>query len=168
MNAPGKSVVALLFHSHKGADLNLNLVADARAPTPIKSVNKAGLPAWLEANPNAEQWLAPTGFTAEPGSFAFMPDAHGRVERVVTAPLEGEAIWAYAGLPMALPVGAYVLEDVLEPDRASAVALGWALGATRSRATSARSATRPRWCGLRAPIAMKSRASPRRCSWLVT
>lgn len=112
----------------RGADLNLNLVVDARAPTPIKSVNKAGLPAWLEANPNAAQWLAATGFTAEPGSFAFVPDAHGRVERVLAAPLEGEAIWAYAGLPMALPVGVYVLEDVLEADRASAVALGWALG----------------------------------------
>ena len=93
----------------------------------IAPVSAAALPGWLDAHPESREWVAAVGFKAEPGTFAFLPGKGGRPSAVLAAPVEGESVWAFAGLPMALPEGTYVL-DPEGSDSATEAALGWALG----------------------------------------
>jgi leucyl aminopeptidase len=106
------------------------LTADRSGAIPITSVRAASLGAWLDSHKRSRDWLERTGFKAEPGTFAFLPGSNGSPAAVVASPAEGAAVYAFAGLPMALPEGTYALEAG-ELDRASATdaALGWALGA---------------------------------------
>src|SRR6266566_4664962 len=105
------------------------LTPDASGAIPITSVRAASLGAWLDSHERSRDWLERTGFKAEPGTFAFLPGRNGGPEAVVASPAEGAAVYAFAGLPMALPEGTYALE-LGELDNASATdaALGWALG----------------------------------------
>jgi leucyl aminopeptidase len=102
--------------------------ADRGGATPIAAVGKAALPAWLERHPQHRGWLASAGFTAEPGTFAFLPGEGGALASIVAAPVEGAPVYAFANLPGALPEGRYALahDGHASPDEA---ALGWALGA---------------------------------------
>ena len=96
---------------------------------PITAVTKAELPAWLEQNPKPGRWVRASGFQAEAGSFALLPGANGEPMQVLAAPCEGPAVWSFAGLASALPEGCYHLDAVLNREKATEVALGWALGA---------------------------------------
>jgi leucyl aminopeptidase len=112
----------------------------------ISAVDKQSLKSWLGAAPARDRaWLKTLGFAAEPGKFAFVPGSGGRRSRVVVgASLEREPMWALAGLPDALPEGRYRLDARLDRERATKVALGWALGAyafTRYKAPKRRFAT---------------------------
>ena len=49
------------------------VASDHANATPITPVTAASLPAWLEAHPGEREWLAATGFKAQPGTFAFVP-----------------------------------------------------------------------------------------------
>jgi leucyl aminopeptidase len=92
----------------------------------VTAVGEAALPGWLDAHPESREWISAVGFRAEPGTFAFLAGNGGRPSGLIACPLEGESVWAFAGLPMALPEGSYVLES--GDDRASTdFALGWAL-----------------------------------------
>ena len=75
------------------------------------------------------QWLGASGFEAAPGTFALLPDDHGKLARVLVGVDADDALGSLGALPRALPEGAYHLADegVLK-DRLHA-ALGWALGA---------------------------------------
>jgi leucyl aminopeptidase len=81
---------------------------------PIRPIDRKS----LKSHPKRD-WLAATGFNAEPGTFAFLPD-----RSVVAAPNDGDAVWRFAHLPMKLPQGTYRLDGPGDDD----VALGWALG----------------------------------------
>lgn len=109
--------------------MSQHLTEDAGGAVRFTPVSKADLPQWLDANPAHRGWLAATGFTAEPGSFVFLPGTGGGAERVLVAPQAGEPVWAYGGLPMSLPPASYELDRDLEAEAAGAAALGWALGA---------------------------------------
>jgi leucyl aminopeptidase len=106
----------------------MRLTTDRSSAIPITSVTKTALPDWLERHPENRAWVAAQGFAAEPGEFVFIPGTDGRPERVLAAPHE-EAIWAFAGLPFALPQGVYALEDALDAKKATDAAIGWCLGA---------------------------------------
>jgi leucyl aminopeptidase len=79
----------------------------------------------------ARRWLAQTGFEPKPGRVALLPDATGKLARVLVMVDPAEPLAALAGLPFSLPVGNYHLADegVLGDTRLAA--LGWALGAYR-------------------------------------
>jgi leucyl aminopeptidase len=106
------------------------LIDETAGAVPIVLLAKDRLTQWLaEAHESARNWLAATGFTSEPGTYALVPDEAGRLDRVVVGlgNEAGAAIWTLAGLPEALPEGNYRLADVpagLDPSR---LALGWAL-----------------------------------------
>ena len=51
------------------------LTTDRSGAIPIMAVRKDSLPAWLEQHPRSREWLSRIGFKAEPGTFAFLPDA---------------------------------------------------------------------------------------------
>jgi leucyl aminopeptidase len=107
-----------------------SLIDETAGAVPIVLIAKDRFAEWLaETHEGARNWLAATGFTAEPGTYALVPDEVGRLDRVVVGRGDepGAAIWALAGLPEALPEGDYRLAAEpadLDPTR---LALGWAL-----------------------------------------
>ena len=94
--------------------------------TPVTSDELAGRSAALDES--ARTWLRAIGFTAEPGKVALLPDAGGRVARVLVGYGAGDELWALAGLPDSLPEGGYRLDPEPETAAATRLALGWALG----------------------------------------
>ena len=90
------------------------------------------------------RWLTESGFTAQPGTWALLADANGKLSRVLAGVDAGDPLAALAALPGALPEGTYHLADegvLADPLQA---ALGWALGAyqfTRYRAPKRAPAT---------------------------
>ncbi|MCG8694859.1 MAG: hypothetical protein MI806_26920, partial [Minwuiales bacterium] len=101
-------------------------------PTPIWLVTKAGLKDWLGGRPAEETaWIEAAGFEGAPGSHLLLPSGDGGLAGVVAGVAEKPDLWALAGLPAALPGGAYQIADGLAADRAGAVALGWAMGTYR-------------------------------------
>jgi leucyl aminopeptidase len=118
-------------------DTMLNgLTAETHDATPIVTVDKAAMPAWLDAYPQHRDWLATVGFKGEPGTHAFLPPHGTDRARVVAAAAEGEAVWSFAGLASALSEGRYRL--MLGWDAAATdIALGWALDAYRFTAYKA-------------------------------
>jgi leucyl aminopeptidase len=96
----------------------------------ISTMDKEGLDKSLAAMPARDRaWLKMLGFNADPGKFAFLPGTDGRPDRVVVgANLKRDPTWALAGLPETLPEGRYRLDVRLDRERATKIALGWALG----------------------------------------
>ncbi|MGN2244956.1 leucyl aminopeptidase family protein [Frateuria sp. GZRR33] len=78
-----------------------------------------------------QRWLEQTGFEPRPGRFALLPDAGGKLARVLVAIDPSEPLAALAGLPYALPVGNYHLAEHGVLTDTHLAALGWALGAYR-------------------------------------
>ena len=110
----------------------LNTLTDEKSGAiTIDAIDKADLKKSLAKAPARERgWLKTLGFAAEPGKFVFLPGRDGRPSKVaVGASLERDPMWALASLPATLPEGRYRLDARLDRDRATKVALGWALGA---------------------------------------
>jgi leucyl aminopeptidase len=106
------------------------LTDDTNGAITISTMDKEGLDKSLAAAPARERaWLKTLGFNADPGKFAFLPGSDGRPKVVVGANLKRDPIWALAGLPETLPEGRYRLDARLDRERATKIALGWALGA---------------------------------------
>jgi leucyl aminopeptidase len=107
-----------------------SLIDDDAGAVPVALVPKSGLPRWRETAAARERdWAASVGFTGETGAMALVPDADGRLGRVLVGLGDDEAaIWAAAGLPDSLPPGAYRLEAPPAAADPSRIALGWALG----------------------------------------
>jgi leucyl aminopeptidase len=93
-------------------------------------VTKADLPGWLADQPAATAaWLKTVGFAGEAGSFAFLPSDGAPRALVGVSALDD--LWAFAGLPTALPAGTYRIDAALDRHAATRAALGWALGGYR-------------------------------------
>ncbi len=104
------------------------LATDHPNAIPVTPITAGTLPEWLDAHPAHRDWLATTGFKADPGTFAFLPADGGECASVLASPVSGEPVWAFAALPMALPEGAYRLSLAAQDGSATDAALGWALG----------------------------------------
>ena len=109
------------------------LVAGTASAVPLTLLRASELGGWLRRQPAvAADWVEQSGFAAKPGSLLRLPDAKGRVARVVVGVEDPAELWAMGGLASALAAGRYRLDP--EP-RAAAVAtrlaLGWALGTYR-------------------------------------
>jgi leucyl aminopeptidase len=114
-------------------DTPFHLIDGTPDAVPLHPVSKDALAAWLEARPAHQRaWIERAGFKAEPGSTLTLPDAHGSLVGVALgvepADHADRGLWSYAGLPDALPPGAYRIDAALERDAATRAALGWALG----------------------------------------
>ena len=139
-NAAGAQLPAALYANagcggHSAATQNLGAamqfsLIDGNGAVPITVLYKDALSAWREtALARERDWVAATGFTAEAGKIALVPDGGGRLGRVLVGLGDGEAaMWALAGLPETLPEGTYRLDRVPEGGEPSRIALGWALG----------------------------------------
>jgi leucyl aminopeptidase len=106
------------------------LARASAATVPIEPIERDRLTAWLRGQSAAlKGWVAATGFKAEAGSLSLVPAANGRLARVLVGVEPGEDLWAFAGLPTALPSGrGYAIAADLKAEAATRGALGWALG----------------------------------------
>ncbi len=75
------------------------------------------------------RWLTTQGFDAKPGSTLLLPDANGKLERVLVGVDATQPLAALAALPATLPEGTYQLAEEGVALDAQQSALGWALGA---------------------------------------
>jgi len=107
-----------------------NLIDNDAGAVPVTVLTKMGLEAWREtASARERDWAMVTGFTAEGGKLALVPDKAGKLGRVLVGVGEDEAaMWALAGLSETLPEGSYRLERGPEAGDPTRIALGWALG----------------------------------------
>jgi leucyl aminopeptidase len=106
-----------------------SLIDDEAGTVPVELISKAGFSRWREtAGTRERDWAAVVGFAGDAGRLALVPGENGRLDRVLAGIGDDEAaLWAAAGLPGALPPGAYRLAALPEGADASRVALGWAL-----------------------------------------
>src|SRR5262249_18104577 len=122
----------------RNKQMAFSLIDDNSGAIPIVVLAKDRLPAWLAEAPECQRnWLTATGFDAEQGKLALVPDENGRLARVMAGLADGSAIWALAGLPDVLPEGSYRLETLPDGADPTHLALGWALATyafTRYRA----------------------------------
>jgi leucyl aminopeptidase len=107
-----------------------SLIDDDGGAVPLVAVSTEGFAAWREAAPERERdWAAAAGFAGEVGKLSLVPDSDGRLGRVLVGAGDREAaMWAFAGLPEALPPGKYRIEKGPEGSDPTRLALGWALG----------------------------------------
>lgn len=99
--------------------------------TPITSLSTDDFAAWLKKQDRKSQiWVESSGFTAAPGSLLLIPGNKGGVERVIFGAGKDDSLYTYADLPARLPKndGGYYIDRRMSPERATQVALGWALG----------------------------------------
>src|SRR5260370_10840793 len=107
-----------------------HLIEDGAGAVPVKVLSKSGFEAWRETAPRQERdWAAASGFGAEAGKLALVPDEAGKLGHVLVGSAEEDAaMWALAGLSETLPEGNYRLAAMPKGGDPSRVALGWALG----------------------------------------
>jgi len=103
--------------------------SNRRAPTPIEATDAVHL-STTRKRLNAAQrgWLDENGFDAKPGSVCLLPDANGKLARVLVGVDRHDPLAALAGLPLSLPTGEYALAAESVPLDGELAALGWALG----------------------------------------
>src|ERR1041384_5537699 len=108
-----------------------SLTDDKTGAVTLVAVSKSGLAARRESAPPAERdWVAATGFSGEAGKSALLPDAEGRLGRVLVGVAEGEAaMWAFAGLSESLPPGTHRIDALPAGGAPSRGGLGGGLGA---------------------------------------
>ena len=98
---------------------------------PLYLVDRAGYPAWRDAQPAAAAaWLQAQPFDGSPGSAVLLPGASGIGGAVLGV---GDRLdpYSYAHGPLALPEGAWTPQDALPDDQRAALQLGWGLGSYR-------------------------------------
>ncbi|WP_159915226.1 M17 family metallopeptidase [Pantoea sp. 18069] len=101
--------------------------------TPLHLSSSTQLPALLGSlAPLQRQWIASTGFDAQPGRVLLLPGANGALAGVLVGIDPNEPLWQLAGLPPLLPAGVYAVathEGEADAERDAFRQLGWALGA---------------------------------------
>jgi leucyl aminopeptidase len=106
-----------------------HLVGDGVKSVPLTPVTADDLAVRTAAlDEIGRRWLGATGFAAEPGKVALLPDARGELARVLISVAPEDELWALAALPDGLPPGTYRLEPEPAAPAATRLALGWALG----------------------------------------
>ena len=104
--------------------------ADAAA-IPLHVIDQSGLDDWLADQPDTvSRWVRATGFAAQLGGVALIPDAQGGIAMALagygTPAARARGRFHLAGAAAQLPEGTYALQG-LDPDRAAEEALGWLL-----------------------------------------
>lgn len=99
---------------------------------PIWPLAKAGLEAWLAAQPqSAAAWARANDFKGQAGRVLKIPAPDGEVAGIAFGLGEADEALAWRALPDALGPGAYHIAGDLDAGGANFAALGWALGSYR-------------------------------------
>ncbi len=106
--------------------------ADAPAPLPLHVVDKAGMAAWLAAQPaRVQAWVAAHRFDGGSGSALAWSDGEGQIAGAVIGVADIHDPFAYAHAPKALPAADWQAAAAPDADAARALQLGWGLGRYR-------------------------------------
>jgi len=98
------------------------------ASLPITLITPQDYANWLASQTNTvKEWLNTTQFRLEAGAVRLIPDAKGKLERVICCVLTMQNKWQVGSLPFQLPEGSYYLENVSAED--SEYAIAWGAGA---------------------------------------
>lgn len=91
-------------------------------------VKQKDFSAWLSKQDSIiKNWLETTHFRADAASVSFVPDASGKVAKIICCVSDTENFWSVGALPMLLPDGIYQFEgDDIDYTR---FAIAWGLGA---------------------------------------
>ncbi|HYM31495.1 MAG TPA: leucyl aminopeptidase family protein [Candidatus Cybelea sp.] len=109
--------------------MNLHLADPTSDAIPLWPVTKTGFDTWVKGREAVQaRWIGASGFKAKPGKYLLVPGEGGRLAGVVVGIDEKPDLWAYAGLPRALPAGIYQIQSKSDAVAATRSALGWALG----------------------------------------
>ncbi|HXE15819.1 MAG TPA: leucyl aminopeptidase family protein [Stellaceae bacterium] len=107
----------------------LPLISNASGVVPVTLVSVNDRAASLRRlGGRAARWAEATGFKAGVGEISLVPGDGGALDRVLVGWKPDEPLWALADLPDKLPERNYALDNP-PADAATALALGWALGA---------------------------------------
>jgi leucyl aminopeptidase len=97
--------------------------------TPLTLVTQAEFAEFQNSLDGRDQaWVTANGFAANAGQLLALPGPDGKVGRVLAGISRLDDVYALAGAQGALPKGDYRFDTPLEPESASRLALGWALG----------------------------------------
>ena len=122
-------------HSSKEARLTATPILLRQAPaetTPIWPVTEADVESWLAEQDEATRaWLTATDFKPKAGTHRLLPGSDGAPRGVVLGLGDGTDMWAWGGLPSALPAGVYRVDGELGGDAATRAAVAWGLGGYR-------------------------------------
>ncbi len=103
-----------------------------RTPNTVPLVLVAGpsaLKAWLEPqSKTVKNWVSSVRFKGTAGTTCLVPGRDGGLARVLVGISKRQSPWHLARLPSSLPKGRYLIETPLEPEVATQLSLGWALG----------------------------------------
>ena len=95
---------------------------------PVTLVAQNNYSAWVaKQSEHIKTWLQTTGFRAEAGSVRLIPDAAGKLSRVLCCLSEMKNFWGAGVLPFTLPEGDYYFD--FEASDYKNFALAWGLGA---------------------------------------
>ncbi len=99
--------------------------------TPITPISGDAFKDWLKKQDKATQaWVASAGFIGATGSMLTVPAADGSVAQILYGVGNDDSLYTYADLPGKLPKNnaGYYIDKKMSAERATQVALGWALG----------------------------------------
>lgn len=103
-------------------------VSSQKNATPIHVVTQKNFSAWLSSQENhIKNWLNSNGFRVDVGGVNLIPDAKGKLERVVICTSDTNHFWSVGALPLSLPEGVYSFE--VDESLAQQYAIVWGLGA---------------------------------------
>lgn len=98
---------------------------------PVTPVSATDFDAWLKRQDKRTQaWVKSSGYTGAEGALLAVPDGKGNAARILFGAGGDDSLYTYAGLPARLPEHAagYYIDRKMNRERATQVALGWALG----------------------------------------
>ncbi len=99
---------------------------------PLKPLNRATLKAWLaKASKSQAQWIAATGFKANPGQAVLLPTPQGQLKEVLFGSQGDGYLYQLASIYSSLPAGHYRLESDWNEQQQQQAMLGWGLAAYR-------------------------------------
>ena len=91
----------------------------------IYLVNGEELPA---KHSDSIAWCQASGFSGKAGNVCLVPNATGKIAKVLVGRPEQLDTWTLAALPKTLPTGTYTLANSFANETATKLYLGWQLG----------------------------------------
>lgn len=133
----GSTAACAMLRAIVSALDTLYLHDDAAGARPLFLVGESELPSWRDALPERQRaWVLAHGFVAERLRLIVLPDEHGGIGAVAMGlgPARSRdelSVWHAAALPERLPEGLYRVAQPFPTGAATALVLGWLLGAYR-------------------------------------
>ncbi len=107
------------------------LAKKAAKSTPITPIQTGEFESWLKKQDAAtKSWVKGAGFTGAAGSLLLLPGKNGDIAQILFGAGADDSLYTYADLPAKLPKNkaGYYINAKMSGERATDVALGWALG----------------------------------------